>query len=132
MTRRELTAVSLGAACALVVACGSFTADPSSGADASNEGGSDAPVADGGADVVQPPVGCDPLAEPKDAPKCVVSEFGLFVDATSGADANAGTKDAPVKTIGGALGKLGAKNRVYICEGTYAEHVKLTSAVSLR
>ncbi len=86
---------------------------------------------EGGADVVQPPVGCDPAAEPKDAPKCVVSDFGVFVDATNGADANAGTKEAPVKTIGGALGKLGAKNRVYVCEGTYPEHVKLTSAVSV-
>lgn len=86
---------------------------------------------DGGGDVAQPPVGCDPKAEPKDAPKCVVSELGVFVDATHGADTNAGTKEAPVKTIAGALGKLGAKSRVYVCEGTYAERVKLTSAVSL-
>lgn len=27
--------------------------------------------------------------------------------------------------------KLGAKARVYVCEGTYAEHVKVTSAVSV-
>ena len=90
-------------------------------------GGVDAPAGD----VVVVPEGCDAAAEPKDAPKCVVSDFGLFVDAAKGLDANAGTKDAPVKTIGAALGKLGAKSRIYVCEGTYPEHVKLTSAVAL-
>lgn len=86
---------------------------------------------EGGADVMQPPAGCDPAADPKDAPKCVVSDFGVFVDATNGADASPGTKEQPVKTIGGALGKLGNKSRVYICEGTYAEHLKVTRAVTL-
>jgi hypothetical protein len=96
------------------------------------DGGGDVVIgADGGGDVVQPPAGCDQAAEPKDAPKCVVSEFGVFVDATNGADANAGTKASPVKSITAALGKLGSKARVYVCEGTYAEHVKVTSAVSL-
>ncbi|MBX3192023.1 MAG: hypothetical protein KF819_33845, partial [Labilithrix sp.] len=61
----------------------------------------------------------------------MVSEYGVFVDGTGGSDVNAGTKDSPVKSIGAALGKLGGKPRVYVCEGTYAEHVKLTSAVSL-
>jgi hypothetical protein len=95
------------------------------------DGGGDVIGDGGGGDVVQPPVGCDPAADPKDAPKCVVSEFGVFVDATGGADANPGTKESPVKSIGAALGKLGNKQRVYVCEGTYAEHVKVTSAVSL-
>lgn len=97
----------------------------------SPEGSTDAPTLDGGADVMQPPAGCDPSADPKDAPKCVVSDFGVFVDAAGGSDANAGTKDSPVKTITAALGKLAGKSRVYVCEGTYDEHVKLTSAVSL-
>lgn len=96
------------------------------------DGGADSPAtAEGGADVAQPPAGCDPLAEPKDAPKCVVSEFGVFVDGTGGADGNAGTRESPVKSIGAALGKLGNKNRIYVCSGTYAEHVKVTSAVSI-
>lgn len=61
------------------VACGSSgaTIAPSSNVDAGGGGDSDA-------DVVQPPAGCDPKAEPKNAPKCVVSEFGVFVDATNG------------------------------------------------
>ena len=99
------------------------------GACESNDGGSDA--LDGGGDVVQPPAGCDPSADPKDAPKCVVSEFGVFVDGANGADGNAGTKESPVKSISAALGKLGGKTRIYVCEGTYDEHVKLTRAVSL-
>ncbi len=81
--------------------------------------------------VVSAPPGCDPKADPKDAPACVVSEFAVFVDGKSGNDGNAGTKESPVKTIGAALGKLGGKPRVYVCEGTYDEHVKLTSAVSI-
>jgi hypothetical protein len=76
---------------------------------------------DSGADVVQPPAGCDPAADPKDAPKCVVSELGVFVDAAGGADSNPGTKGTPVKSITAALTKLGGKARVYVCEGTYPE-----------
>jgi hypothetical protein len=86
---------------------------------------------DGGADVVQPPAGCDASADPKNAPACVVDGFGVFVDATAGNDANPGTKASPVKTITAAVGKVGNKPRVYVCEGTYAEHVKLASAVSV-
>jgi len=128
---RRLLPSSVLAAC-LAAACSSFSlneATPSvddGGAESSiSEGG------DGGADVVQPPAGCDPAAEPKDAPKCVDDSFGVFADATSGSDTNPGTKASPVKSIGAALGKLGGKPRVYVCEGTYAEHVKATSAVSV-
>lgn len=96
------------------------------------DGGGDVVIGnDGGGDVVQPPAGCDPAAEPKDAPKCVDSDFGVFVDANGGADGNPGTKESPAKSITAALTKLGAKARVYVCEGTYAEHVKVTSAVSV-
>jgi hypothetical protein len=88
-------------------------------------------LVDAGADVVAPPAGCDASAEPKDAPKCVVNDYGVFVDATGGSDTNPGTKELPVKSITAALGKVAGKPRVYVCEGTYAEHVKLASAVSL-
>ena len=118
----------------LLVAAGcpsSVPAQCDNGACEGIDGGSDGDVADGGPDVVQPPPGCDPKVDPKDAPKCVVSEFGVFVDATGGADGNPGTKESPVKSITAALGKVANKNRVYVCEGTYAEHVKVTSAVSI-
>ena len=93
----------------------------------------DGGVLDGGGDGQVPaPPGCDESADPKDAPKCVVNEYGVFVDGTSGSDTNAGTKESPLKSITAALGKLGGKPRVYICGvGPYAESVKLTSAVSL-
>ena len=80
-------------------------------------------ASEGDAGVDAPPAGCDPRADPKDAPKCVVSDFGVFVDATGGADGNPGTKELPTKTIAAALGKLGGKPRLYLCEGTYPEHV---------
>ncbi|AKU94741.1 Glycine-rich cell wall structural protein precursor [Labilithrix luteola] len=97
---------------------------------AGQDGGDERDAAD--ADSSAPvPEGCDPNAEPKNSPKCVVNDYGVFVDGTTGNDSNAGTKESPVKTIGAALGKLGGKPRVYVCEGTYAEHVKLSSAVSL-
>lgn len=82
-------------------------------------------------DVVAPPAGCDPTADPKDAPKCVVSDYGIFVDATSGLDTNAGTPDAPVRLISTALGLLKGKPRIYVCEGNYTEKVALASAVSI-
>jgi hypothetical protein len=120
----------------MLVAAGCPTSVPAlcdNGACASDDAGANGDVigTDGGGDVVQPPAGCDPGVEPKDAPKCVDSDFGVFVDANGGADGNSGRRDSPVKSVGAALGKLGNKNRVYLCEGTYAEHVKLTSAVSL-
>lgn len=92
----------------LTPACSDEAVAPAYIVDAGSDGG----VIDAGSDVVQPPDGCDPAADPKDAPKCVVSEFAVFVDATGGVDANAGTKESPVKSITAALGKLGGKNRV--------------------
>ena len=104
--------------------CGS---DPASCGETRTCGGGDGGGVDGGGDGdVVVPADCDLTAEPKVAPKCVANGVGVFVDGASGADGNAGTKESPVKTIGGALGKLGGKSRVYVCEGTYAEHVKLT------
>ena len=77
------------------------------------------------------PPGCNENADPKDSPKCVDDAYGVFVDATGGDDSRAGGRATPVKTIATALSKLGNKSRVYLCAGTYAESVKLTSAVSL-
>jgi hypothetical protein len=118
-----LMANACGEDCTISKTCGGAIADGDAGG---NEGGG----TDGGGDVQVPP-DCNATAEPKDAPACVVDGFGVFVDATSGNDSNAGTKALPVKTIGAALGKLGGKPRVYVCEGTYAEHVNVTSAVAI-
>ena len=55
---------------------------------------------------------------------CDVGVDGLFVDASPGNDSKVGTQASPMKSIPGALGKLGGKPRVYVCDGTYPEHVK--------
>jgi hypothetical protein len=87
---------------------------------------------DGGSDssVVAPP-GCDLTKAPKDSPACIDDSVGLFVDATSGADSNPGTKAAPKKTVGAAVAAAGGKPRVYVCQGSYAESVAIKSSVSL-
>ena len=96
---------------------------------ANGDGGNDGPSSD--APGIDAPPGCDLTKDPSESTACVDDAVGVFVDATNGAEGNAGTKASPVKSIGGALGKLGGKARVYVCEGTYAEHVKITSAVSI-
>ncbi|HSQ67932.1 MAG TPA: hypothetical protein VLM85_32200 [Polyangiaceae bacterium] len=105
-----------------------------SGADClSTDGGGDVNV-DGApdSDVVVPP-SCDLSADLPASPSCIDDGIGIFVDATSGDDTNPGTRARPVKTIGAAVGIVGAKPRIYVCEGTYAEDVSLTqsNAVSL-
>src|SRR5687767_9227252 len=71
------------------------------------DGSTDSPSSpDGGPDgSVAVPDGCDPNADPKDAPKCVVNDFGIFVDATNGNDGNSGSKELPMKSITAALTK---------------------------
>ena len=93
------------------------------------------PTDDGGVDsgFDGPPVpeGCDPNAEAKDAPKCVVNEYGVFVDAAGGNDANPGTKESPKKTIGAALTALGGKPRVYVCDGSYSGTIEMKGGVAV-
>ncbi len=77
------------------------------------------------------PPGCDLSADPKDSAACVDESIGLFVSAT-GSDSNAGTKGSPLKTITAALAKVSSQHsRVYVCDGTYGEGVKVTSAVGI-
>jgi hypothetical protein len=130
--RRHLLAallplVVLGCPSETPAVCDNGACDPNqdgSANDGSSGGG------DSGVDGTAPP-GCDPNADPKDAPKCVVNDFGIFVDATTGADTNSGSKELPVKSITAALTKLNGRPRIYVCEGTYAESVKLTSPISI-
>lgn len=75
------------------------------------------------------PPNCDPAADVKDAPGCVVDSFGVFVDAANGADESPGTKAAPKKTIKGALSGLGGKARIFLCgAASFSETVTMTSA----
>ncbi len=91
------------------------------------------PSGDGGdaAVVVPPPPGCDPAADPKDAPLCVVDAFGLFVDPASGDDKNDGARATPLKTLGAAIATRTGKPRIYLCEGVAPESVKLNAPVSI-
>jgi hypothetical protein len=56
----------------------------------------------------------------------------IFV-ATSGSDANPGTKELPMLTVNGAIGKAAAtaKTEVYISNGTYVGRVTLGNGISL-
>jgi hypothetical protein len=64
------------------------------------------------------------------APRCVSSDFGIFVSPSGKPDAS-GKKDEPVNSITAALAKTGAIRRVYVCEGTYDERVTLKAAISI-
>lgn len=116
--RRQL---ALGIGVLLLAGC------PAGFTDLCDNGACDADGSVGDAGVDAPP-GCDPGADPKDSPACVVDSFGVFVDAANGKDTNAGTKLAPVKTIGHALSIVGTKPRIYVCEGAYAEDVVLNAS----
>lgn len=88
------------------------------------------PTTDGGGDVVVPD-GCDLTVDPKDAPNCVDESIGIFVDATKGSEGAAGTRAAPLKSIQEAASRAKVKQRVFVCEGTYPESVKLTVGASI-
>ncbi|AKU94738.1 hypothetical protein AKJ09_01402 [Labilithrix luteola] len=82
-----------------LVNCSSFDgADGSPATALEQDASTDGPIVEG----VPAPAGCDPTVEPKNSPKCVVNDYGVFVDGTTGNDSNAGTKESPVKTIGAA------------------------------
>jgi len=119
-----------------VVACTTFDSSPigptvvgTDGPDVGVDAGGDA--APRTVTGVAPPEGCDASAEPQKSLPCVVDAYGIFVDSAAGTDAAAGTKAAPLKTLSSALLKLEGRARIYVCDGTYSEHVKLTTSVSI-
>jgi hypothetical protein len=129
----------------VICACGSSDSFVAGGADASVDArppdassildgtpGVDGGASDDAGGVPDPvgapdaaPPGCDPTKDPKDAPLCVTDSFAFFVDGSKGADTNAGTKAAPLKTIAAAIGKASTIKRIYICEGSYPESATL-------
>jgi hypothetical protein len=108
--------------CFVAVGCSGDSSIP----DAGDDGGTDA-AADVGSDVVVPP-NCDLSADITSSPTCIDDGIGVFVDAAGGNDTGLGTKASPFKTIGHAIGAVGAKPRIYVCMGSYAEDVSLTQA----
>jgi hypothetical protein len=90
------------------------------------------PRAEGGPNVPPAPVppGCDPGADPRDAPACVTDGFAVYVQPKATGD---GSKAAPLGSIQQAINYAFAHgiHRVYACDGTYDEHVVVEHAVSL-
>src|ERR1019366_543478 len=130
----RLTRVVFAGLAVVSLACGtSFTAgSPATESDASNLG-EDASEGDTSIIVLPPPQAdagaqrdggmCMITTEPKDTPCLVDETYGVFVSA-SGHDSAAGTKADPIKTITAGITKtlLGPK-RVFVCSGTYDEHL---------
>src|SRR5262249_7448761 len=71
---------------------------------------------------------CDPSEDPKDDPDhCVTEAEGVFVNAAAD-DVEDGTKAHAYRTIRNALQNLAGKTRVFVCAGSYTEHVSLTKS----
>ncbi|MBS2011993.1 MAG: hypothetical protein JST00_03835 [Deltaproteobacteria bacterium] len=128
---RALLTLALGGMTAVVAACPSSTdercVDGACDRDASSrgEGGADGPAIDA------TPPGCDPTKEQKEQEACLNNDFAVFVSTLGRPDAT-GTKEAPVNTVKRALEIVGgAKQRIYVCEGTYDERISLKVPVSL-
>jgi hypothetical protein len=142
--RRELLTFGGPAVLLLVLlspflACGNSDATTSS--NVAEGGAGDASAQDGASlaegssptdgSTVDAPPGCDLAKDPQDEPACVDDSVGVFV-APNGADENDGTRAHPIKHIQAALAKTSLqKPRVYVCGGTYAEHVKITTGASV-
>ena len=135
MTASKTAFASLGLLCGLgflITACPASLddrcADGACAASGDAAPGQDAViVVDGGSDATT-----DPCIDKPTDPACLDENKTLFVSAPNGVDASAtGTQAKPFKTIGAALGKItAAKRRIYICDGTYAEDIKLDATHS--
>ncbi|MFO0591869.1 MAG: hypothetical protein U0441_30255 [Polyangiaceae bacterium] len=69
---------------------------------------------------------------PDPANGSIEADCGIWVSASLGDDANTGTPDAPLKTLGAAilLAQKGPQ-RIYACSETYEERLSLPAGVSL-
>jgi hypothetical protein len=103
--------------------------------------GGDAP-AEGASDAAPDVVMCDPTQAPRDE-ACVLDEaYGVFVATPDNGGSDTvgdGSRGRPYASIGRALASLAGralaslagKPRVYVCDGTYAEAIALSSPTSL-
>jgi hypothetical protein len=94
--------------------------------------GAECAVADGGGDAGEGGKGpeapaCDLREKSARKFSCLIDEaYAVFVDGTRGADTNAGTREAPFRTIGKALASLKeTQAHVMVCVGTYAERIRI-------
>jgi hypothetical protein len=98
------------------------------GGDGGSDSGMDAADAFDGFDGFS----CDPSKSPHDDPCVLSNTLGVFVS-SSGLDTNAGTEGSPLKTIAAGLAKASTlgRSRVYVCQGSYSETLRVTNAVSV-
>jgi len=77
----------------------------------------------GGSDASPDVGGCDPSKSPSEE-ACIVAEaYGVFVS-PAGSDSNAGTRSAPVATLGHGMDVAKATGkRVYVCAGSFGEEL---------
>lgn len=89
-------------------------------------------IIDGGGDGPIIPMDCNLSLDPKDSMGCLVDSVGVFVSA-KGRGGATGTMKDPLPTIADGIALAASTNRprVYICEGTYPEAIKIASPVSV-
>lgn len=94
---------------------------------------------------------CDPTKDPKDDPCVLANAYGVFVAPAGGssdagapdddaadavapdadADSGDGSMARPFASLGDALAHRNGTDRIYVCNGTYAESVTVTSPVTI-
>jgi hypothetical protein len=97
--------------------------------------------AEAAADAEAASAGCDLAGDPKSQPCLLDDAYGVFVappgaaaaaDDAGASDAGTdGSKDHPFATLGEALAQLGAKTRIFLCNGSYSEELSITTPVRL-
>jgi hypothetical protein len=65
------------------------------------------------------------------APSDAGLDGAATTDTEAGTDDGIGTMQQPFRTVGRALAQRGARTRIYVCNGTYAEPVAITSPVEI-
>ena len=75
---------------------------------------------------------CDENNSPHDDPCVVANAYGVFVS-PQGHDGAVGTMSDPLRSVAEGIAKATqtGKSHVYVCDGSYAEQVTLSAAVSL-
>jgi hypothetical protein len=107
------------AAVVLAAACGSSSSSSSSSS-------SNGPQGDDGGDVSSP---CDTTQDPANEPCLVSGAYGVFVSPSGSDTTGDGSQAMPYATVGKGLDAAKAAGKqVFVCAGTYDEHVVIDAA----
>ncbi len=105
---------------ALVVGCTADTFAPGGELPGDSTGGTSA---DGGTTPT-----CASGQEPKDDPACVTETAGVFVSPNGDDQTGAGSRTAPLRTVGAALKMLDGRGTIFLCAGAYPEDVTMDAS----